>query len=360
MKRKKIILFLAIILIFIFVGIPTIKRETKEFQKRVYKKKLLESSNFNSKNQIGFENLPYFSSEPIPGPKTDITFFKGSYIILQYPIDIPLKKAKEIGANSVSIVVDFDLLKRGREYWSERKYEIINAINLAHKLGLIVQLSGGFYIVEKNITHYIKSYEEYKEAYIVSVVELAKIANEYLVERFEVSREIDVVTSRFVEYEGWVEHWDCWEHKKFVKLIEEFAHKLFIEVKKYYNGKIGIGFCEPKKYVKLPDYDFIGITVYSGGEPYNMARNAIKYIYNARKHTGDFNRIKELVLGEVAIGWLDEGIELNSEQKKKIYNEFFYATNHLIDGYFVFIDFPHPDEELKVIAKERYYCNVVI
>ncbi|MBI5872107.1 hypothetical protein HZB88_03395 [archaeon] len=295
------------------------------------------------------------TAEFVPKPNTTLNFYKGIIINLypgvypNYPLSLMIVDAKNLHANIVDIWVDVGRYageQSSFEYQVQRRAKLVE---LAHKNGLQVSLR----LVCPNKT--------------TSSLELATC----LAEDAKIARQLDVYqVIAFGEIDSWLGKEE----------IQEYASKILEEIRKNYNGRVGIGFCcAVYEYdYNLFGYDFLLRSVYSRPDKdldiwmFNMSGDQINLYdnINAVRQLANNSGIKEVVVGETGVCdpskkdpegrdecWYMNTTHVTSKEEAKYYENFFGRTHNLVQGYFIFYIFPVmniKDEPAEAVVQEWY------
>lgn len=178
--------------------------------------------------------------EIVDPPNTVITYAKTLNFNSGQFTEEDIIKAKNLGANMITLwpakIINNDefLFFPGAE-------GVPKMINIAYENGLHVELRSSFGSLE-----IVQDYEKFKTNAIIHVAEYAKFAEEHKVYRIVPFGEID---------NHMINHCDK---------ITELSKELLTEMRKHYNGKIGVGVVAPWRDCgfTLAGYDYLTVSVY--------------------------------------------------------------------------------------------------
>lgn len=309
------------------------------------------------------ENL---TAEFVKKPNLTLSYYKGAIINFHpgvypnYPLTLMIEDIKDLKANIIDVWIETNPkyfkgveksdLEANFEYQKIRRAKLID---IAHKNGLQVNLRPACL---KNEAGEALSLTEF----LVCMREEAKAAQELDVYQLTLFGEIDSMLT---------------EEK-----IQEYVTEGLKEAKKYYNGRIGIGFCcAVYEYDhNVSGYDFLLRSVYISSDKdldnwmFNISGDQINLFdkINTVRQLANNSGVKEVIVGETGVcnpnkkdpDGKDEcyymsTLPLDAEGETNYYEKLFERTHDLVDGYFVFYFFPimsvkgEPAEE---VMKEWY------
>lgn len=229
------------------------------------------------------------TTEIVQPPSTIITFAKTVNLNADQFTEEDILKAKEFGANMVTIwpariVKDDEFI-----FFPERT---VSSINFAHRNGLQVELRSSFSGETPN------NYEKFKTNALEHVAEYAKFAEKYKVYRIVPFGEID---------NNLLEH--C-------NKVTEFAQEILQEVRKHYSGKIGVGVVGSWRDCNytFEGYDYLTVSAYPQAQigidkwltpnpdaPRNIENNNLALMIKWSREVADRSSILILHIGETGV-----------------------------------------------------------
>ncbi len=265
-------------------------------------------------------------SEAVEPPTTTITFAKTVNFNADQFIEQDISKAKEFGANIVTIWPSRSF--KDDEYTFSFPERLAPMINFAHKNGLQVELRASYAGDEA------QNYAKYKASAIKFAADFAKFAEKYKVYRIVPFGEID---NNMIN--------NCGK-------ITELAKELLTEMQKHYSGQIGVGIAAPWRDCgfSFERYDYMTISAYAQSQTGTNAWlttspevNVHNVISGARK-VADRSSIKILHVGETGVINPDdtkrydyESFVMESKQEEaEFYQKFFGQVSDKVNGLSVF------------------------
>ena len=262
---------------------------------------------------------------PVEPPNTVITFSKTVNFIADQFTEKDILKAKELGANIITIWPTHFIRDDEFIFFPERTARFIV---FAHQNGLQVELRDSFG------SETIKDYQRFKANAVKYVARFAKFAERYKVYRIVPFGEID--NTLFNNQDK----------------VTEFAKETLQEMRKHYSGKIGVGIAAPWRDsgYNFEGYDYLTISAYpqaSTGMDVWLTKSPEINVYNviagARK-VADRSSISVLHIGEVGVVNPDDQKRpdfksfamVSKEKEAEFFRKFFEQVSGKVEGVSVF------------------------
>lgn len=272
----------------------------------------------------GFPSPGFFGGITDP-PNTVITFAKTVNFNADQFTEEDILKAKQLGVNMITIWPGRMIRDEEFLFFPER---VSRFISFAHKNGLQVELRGS-YGGEK-----IKDYEKFRVNALGHVASWAEFAEKYKVYRIVPFGEID---NNLFEHQG---------------KITELSQELLQEMRKHYNGRIGVGVVAPWRDsgFTFEGYDYLTVSVYpqtqTGMDAWLTTDPEINLIsvVNWAREVADRSGISTLHIGETGVQNIEEKdpigdfqtVEVSKEKEAEFYDKMFSQISDKVDGVSVF------------------------
>lgn len=297
---------------------------------------------------------------PVKGPEGRPKIFKSlTFMDLDSdPMDI--KKAKDLGANSVTIALNVGVYDqtfsfpqeiRGQILTLDLKRNIGPLVNEAHRQGLYVELR----ILQSPQADPAKDFnqEVLVKSFAKLVSELAEFSEEYGVYQLTVAGEIDTTIHRAYKNPP--------QRSLKVEELAPFIRAALSAAKSNFKGRVGIGVASPRPYITggssgeidVQGYDYLVYSYYPRPPDKDLSvfkSELLENIKAARKIASE-NGFQEIIWGETGVlddkermpgffggnsGWL-QGTE---DFEAQFYQLAFEESQGLVDGYSIFYSFP--------------------
>lgn len=269
-----------------------------------------------------FPDSGFFGSSVDP-PDTVITYAKTLNFNSGAFSEEDIIKAKNLGVNMVTLWPAKRVSNDKFTFFPEAQ-GFPNFINIAHKNGLQVELRGSFGGGMAN------DYEKFKTNAIAYVVEFAQFAEKHKVYRIVPFGEID---------NHMFNHCDK---------ITELAEELLIEMRKHYNGQIGVGVVASWRDCGFTfnGYDYLTVSVYpqtqTGMDAWLTTTPEINLnsVVDWARSVADRSGISNLHIGETGVQNIGEKdplgffqtVEVSKEKEAEFYEKEFSLISDKVDG----------------------------
>ncbi len=297
---------------------------------------------------------------PVRGPSGSLKLFKSLTFMDLDSDPAAIKKAGELGANSVTIDLNvgvfnqtfsFSQQVRGQARPLNLKRDIAPLVNEAHRQSLYVELR----TVQSPQANPAADFnqEVLLKSFASLISELAEFSKEYGVYQLTIAGEIDTTVHRAYKSPP-RRSLKSEELAPFIKAGLSAARSTF-------KGRIGVGVANPRPYIAggssgeidVGGYDYLVFSYYPQSQDKDLSQfksGLLESIKAARQIT-DKNDIKEIIWGETGVlnsneqmpgffggnsGWLSG----NDEFEASFYETVFNKSQGLVDGYSIFYSFP--------------------
>lgn len=266
-----------------------------------------------------------FPAGPVEPPEGEISFQKSFNLITIGPgaNTAYIKEIKDLGANTVTL---FYAAAISRESEFPGKTRMKQLISEAHKQGLQVEIRNSF-AAEGDTTANV---EETKRRMVDFAVDLAQFAQEQKVYRLAPFSEID---NNLFNYES---------------QVSETAQTILREVKKHYEGQVGVGIAAPwrARDYDFSGYDYMSVSIYpktqqSLDEYFQGSSDvSLQTVLSGARSIAERSGVETLIIGETGV--FNPGEErwtafetkiLTKEEEADYYRRFFEATSNRVQGY---------------------------
>lgn len=296
----------------------------------------------------------------VKGPIGSLKVFKSlTFMDLDSdPADI--KKAKELGANSVTITLNvgvydqkfsFPQKIRGQNIRLDLKRDIGPLVNEAHRQGLYVELR----ILQSPQAYPAKDFnqEVLVKGFAKLISELAEFSEEYGVYQLTVAGEIDTTVHRAYKNPP--------QRSLKVEELAPFIKAALSEAKSNFKGRVGIGVASPRPYIAggsggeidVQGYDYLVYSYYPRPPDKDLSvfKNDLVENIRAARQIVNTSNLKEIIWGETGVlddqermpgffggnsGWLQGTEDFEAQFYKLVFEE----SQGLVDGYSIFYSFP--------------------
>jgi hypothetical protein len=287
--------------------------------------------------------------KPVAPPSGEVKTYKavGYDPSFQHEIE-KVAKAKELGANIVTLFIDVSTDGEKIIYYSKCMQEVAEAllgnyINEAHSQGLFVNFrevqappekESGFTDDKKLIKDYARFWGG-----------VAKIAEKYKVYQVNAFGELDN------SYEESHKNDIVWTQIK-GKDLSVLAQAVLKEIKKHYSGRVGVGLGDPrniwragrKEGFDISGFDQFQFSHYPQVEDKKLTQyyKDLKEVISTSREIADANGIDEIVFGESGVMNPDESLPdsfvwstltLTEKEEADYYDRLFKESTGLVDGY---------------------------
>lgn len=297
---------------------------------------------------------------PVKGPTGSLKVFKSlTFMDLDSdPADI--KKAKELGANSVTIALNvgvydqtfsFSQKIRGQPIPLDLKRDISPLVNEAHRQGLYVELR----ILQSPQADPAQDFnqEVLVKSFAKLISELAEFSQEYGVYQLTVAGEIDTTIHRAYKNPP--------QRSLRVEELSPFIKAALTAAKSNFKGRVGIGIASPRPYIAggsggkidVQGYDYLVYSYYPRPPDKDLSVFKSELLENikAARQITDTSNMKEVIWGETGV--LDDAENMPSffgggsawlqgtqDFEAQFYQLVFEESQGLVDGYTIFYSFP--------------------
>lgn len=199
-----------------------------------------------------------------------------------------VEELKELGVNTVSIVLEYNLNKEGSYYLEDSEEFYISLLKKAKKAGFAVLVSPNFVGasghnyqeegIDINLEKHLKNSEEV-------ALKWAKIAEEYQAEFFAPQNEFNgPIRGNFAE-----------QGAEEARITTEWHQEMLPKLKKVFTGKLMAKLDEPREGINVTGYDYVGQTISHGNGNLKNVRNHLITEYKVLKEIGEKSNAKWLV-----------------------------------------------------------------
>ncbi len=199
-----------------------------------------------------------------------------------------VEELKELGVNTVSIVLEYNLNKDGSYYLEDSEEFYISQLKKAKKAGFAVLVSPNFvgasghnYAEEGiniDLDRHLKNSEEV-------ALKWAKIAEEYQAEYFAPQNEFNgPIRGNFAE-----------KGAEEARITSEWHKEMLPKLKEVFTGKLMAKLDEPREGIDVSGYDYVGQTISHGNGNLKNVRNHLITEYKVLKEIGEKSNAKWLV-----------------------------------------------------------------
>ncbi len=306
-------------------------------------------------------------------PDYEISYYKGVNIVPQHYEDKDLEKSvreiKDIGANIIALNVDLRIkdqetfvIETGPPDF-DLKRQIAILVAEAHRQGMQTELrivggwpesyeAGGKQLLGSNPGS--ADYDKFERNATQFQKEWAKVAERNDMYQFTIFAEVDGLKTNFTR--------GFFEDK-----IPGFSKKMLSEVRKHYQGKIGIGFLPPVQVLSydITGFDYVEISLYLGKEFKNAEyQDEFNSFVDNVQPVLSKSRINTVILGETGVVSKTEtvheqdlGIVVTPEGEADYYQDLFSTLKDRLDGFytaFEYGDLGYRGEPAEKIVKRWY------
>lgn len=273
----------------------------------------------------GTSSLLTKEAKPVEPPDTEIAFQKSFNLISIGPGANPayIKEVKGLGANMVTVFYAAAISKESTFPGKERVEKLINE---AHRQGLQVEIRNS-YSAEGDP---IRDLEAYKQKMVDFAVDLAQFAQKHKVYRLAPFSEIDN---------------NLFNHEE---EVGRTAQLILSEVKKHYDGQIGVGIAAPWRAgnYDFSGFDYMSVSIYpkskqSLDEYFQGSSDvSLETVLVGAKRIAEASGIDTLIIGETGVFNPGEDVwtafetrTLTKDEEADYYRRFFEATSDKVQGY---------------------------
>ena len=199
-----------------------------------------------------------------------------------------VEELKELGVNTVSIVLEYNLNKDGSYYLEDGEEIYIIQLRKAKQAGFVVLVSPNFVgaaghnYAEEGINIDLKRHLQNSEEV---ALKWAKIAEEYQAEYFAPQNEFNgPIRGNFAEI-----------GKEEARITTEWHKEMLPKLKNVFTGKLMAKLDEPREGIDVSGYDYVGITISHGNGDLKNVRRHIANQYVTLKEIGRNSNAKWLV-----------------------------------------------------------------
>lgn len=300
----------------------------------------------------------YQLGQPIPGPIAKPKVFK-SLILFELDDTQSVIRAKELGANAVTIMVDIGV--QGNKFslpsdWRGKPFNLEQIIgpfiNEAHRQGLYVEL-------RTSQSPYAKPDEtaddkQLEDSLAKVIGEFANLANKYQIYQLSLTIEADTLVGFAYKHPP--------SGAEFAKKINHFVNIARTAARQNYQGRLGIGLAVPEQHVaggNLSKIDFKGFDYFAfthyphpqrDGSVDNYLENSMVQGIKATRRIANLYNISEILWAETGvINPVDKAevlgpkpffIKTDEQQEADFYKTLFAKSQGMVDGYSFFYEFP--------------------
>jgi len=202
---------------------------------------------------------------------------------LERMIVLDEQRIKDLGLNTVSVVLEYKLHKDGSYTIAEGHSELSSIVRAKEK-GFAVHMAISF--VGMGFGHNYEKKGITKDYYLeISekvALEWAEIAEKYQVEFFCPQQELDFI----------IRHKFKRDEEEVAKTLEDWYTQVLPKIKKVYNGKTMVKISQPEKVLKLPGYDYMGMTLFHESQGLDGFRELAKQKYDVMQDMAIENNAK--------------------------------------------------------------------
>lgn len=195
---------------------------------------------------------------------------------------------KELGVNTVSIVLEYNLNKDGSYYLEDGEEIYISQLKKAKKAGFAVLVSPNFvgasghnYAeegIDINLEKHLQNSEEV-------ALKWAKIAEEYQTEYFAPQNEFNgPIRGNFAE-----------KGAEEARITSAWHKEMLPKLKQVFTGKLMAKLDEPREGIDVTGYDYVGQTISHGNGNLKNVRNHLITEYKVLKEIGEKSKARWLV-----------------------------------------------------------------
>ncbi len=199
-----------------------------------------------------------------------------------------VEELKELGVNTISIVLEYNLNKDGSYYLEDGEEIYISQLKKAKKAGFAVLVSPNFVgaaghnYAEEGINidlgRHLKNSEEV-------ALKWAKIAEEYQAEYFAPQNEFNgPIRGNFAE-----------KGAEEARITSEWHKEMLPKLKEVFTGKLMAKLDEPREGIDVSGYDYVGITISHGNGNVKNVKNHLINDYKILKGIGEKSNAQWLV-----------------------------------------------------------------
>ena len=199
-----------------------------------------------------------------------------------------VEELKELGVNTVSIVLEYNLNQDGSYYLEAGDEVYISQLKKAKKVGFAVLVSPNFvgaaghnYAeegIDIDLERHLKNSEEV-------ALKWAKIAEEYQAEFFAPQNEFNgPIRGNFAETE-----------EEEVRTTTEWHQEMLPKLKGIFTGKLMAKLDNPREGIDVSGYDYVGMTISHGNGPMEGVRKWLADSFVILKKIGEKSNAKWLV-----------------------------------------------------------------
>ncbi len=241
-----------------------------------------------------------------------------STLEMQQILNSEVEKLKELGVNTVSIVLEYDLNKDGSYYLEDEEF-YISLLRKAKNAGFAVLISPNFvgaaghdYAkegIDINLVKYLENSEEI-------ALKWAEIAERYQAEFFAPQNEFNgPIRGNFAANE-----------QEEARITTEWHKEMLPKIRKIFNGKLLAKLDMPKEGMDVSGYDYVGMTISHGRGGKENVRKKLSEQFQLLKKIGEKSKAQWLV----SEAWFPYGGPWYSAAK----NENGESLDELQDDYF--------------------------
>lgn len=296
----------------------------------------------------------------VKGPTGSLKVFKSLTLMDLDSDPSDIKKAKELGANGVTIALNvgvynqtfsFPQKVRGQHIPLDLKRDIGPLVNEAHRQDLYVELR----ILQSPQADPAKDFnqEVLVKSFAKLISELAEFSKEYGVYQLTVAGEIDTTVHRAYKNPP--------QRSLKVEELAPFIKAALSAAKSNFKGRVGIGVASPRPYIAggssgeidVQGYDYLVYSYYPRPPDKDLSVFKSELLENikAARQVASENEFQEIIWGETGVlddkermpgffGGNSSWLQGTEDFEAQFYQLVFEESQGLVDGYSIFYSFP--------------------